>query len=86
MFQAFQTILPLEFNAKITPIILWHSYHDVHFNILSVQHEAEKNKTKYTVRDSVKGFYACILKMLRSGQVTPIPDTQTTEYNATQLV
>ena len=60
MFQAFQTILPLEFNAKITTIILWYSYHDVHFNILSVQHEAEKNKTKYTVRDSVKGFYACI--------------------------
>ena len=42
MFQAFQTIPPLEVNAKIAPIILWYSYHDVHFNVMFVQHEAEK--------------------------------------------
>ena len=42
MFQAFQTIPPLEVNAKIAPTILWHSYHDVHFNDVFVQLEAEK--------------------------------------------
>ena len=42
VFQAFQTIPPLEVNAKIAPIILWYSYHDVHFNVMFVQHEAEK--------------------------------------------
>ena len=42
MFQAFQTIPPLEVNAKIAPIILWYSYHDVHFNVMFAQHETEK--------------------------------------------
>ena len=42
VFQAFQTIPPLEVNAKIAPTILWHSYHDVHFNDVFVQLEAEK--------------------------------------------
>ena len=43
MFQAFKTISPLEVNAKIAPIILRHSHHDEHFNVMFVQNEAEKN-------------------------------------------
>ena len=51
----------------------------------------EKLDNVHTVRDSVKGFYACIvyiLKKWRFGRVLPIPHkhTQTLEYNATQLV
>ena len=36
---------------------------------------------------SAKGLYACIYwKKERLGRATPMPDTQTTEYRATQLV
>ena len=36
---------------------------------------------------SAKGLYACIYwKKWRFGRVTPMPDSQTTEYSATQLV
>ena len=37
---------------------------------------------------SAKGLYACIYigKKWRFGRVLPIPDIQTTEYRATQLV
>ena len=36
---------------------------------------------------SAKGLYSCIYwKKWRFGQVSPMPDRQTTEYRATQLV
>ena len=38
-------------------------------------------------RGSAKGLYACIYwKKWRFGRVLPMPDRQTTEYRATQLV